>query len=400
MRVLQTTILAFAVFLVPALASAYPATSKNRGDCYTDKESAEWLTVERITVNGCANPIAKPTKYVSGIDIFVPGTSYATVDCSKVRKSVKDRAPVNEGQKDLISASNASLKDPGNADKALCVFNIIYQWAKIDGLTLMTSGSLALQVQHNRNWVIGGFAAAWIKNHAVRDLGKAQPDKETKILDWFRVHAEQTYDHVKSYNEVNNHLYWKGYALMALGTALQAKKYVELARTCFNKGIDAITDAGDADDKGYFPAELKRANLSQHYHRFALTPMLGMVALSKSIDCNFLDSDSSENRIAFSLRKGIEASQDLNIFKKKVGVAQTFEGDVVETFEGLIPLLGDDAQARAMLKKVEEYLAARGKHIIPRDPQSPGQLGGDVSYYPPPGSYLITNSALKSFCGN
>lgn len=376
-----------------ALPKGIPKTSKSSAACFLpgEKESIE-SSVARKSISSCDKPKIKPVSKIEAADEVYTDSSYSTYDCAKVRESFKLRLPTSLGLVEMLDDASEVMKDPYNpTTKAQCLLNNLHAWAEANGYS---SGS-DLQETHIRSWNVGSIAMMYLKIPVLTTLAKQQ-GKEDKILDWFQKRGDQILINANSMTHRNNHYYWRGFSLVAIGIVVKDLDMIKKSKSIFDFAINEIqTSSSDVKNKGWLAAELARGSKAQHYHMFSLKPIMGMVGLSKAVNCNFLES-AQENKLEALIRKLAEAGQDPSVFKKKTGVEQDEE---IAGPESLFTLLGDDAQAMRMIKGVENYLdSQRGFHLKPnKNGSAPGQMGGNVIYTPEPAS-VATNQKIRDYC--
>ena len=99
------------------------------------------------------------------------------------------------------------------------------QCAMTQILTLAQERSLAGKMSSNQayyvqGWVVGAVAIAYLK---IRETGIATPQETQAIAKWMRSIGEQTKSYYDGHKRVghgdsqNNHLYWAGVELAAIG---------------------------------------------------------------------------------------------------------------------------------------------------------------------------------------
>ncbi|MBK7963277.1 MAG: alginate lyase family protein [Bdellovibrionales bacterium] len=188
---------------------------------------------------------------------------------------------------------------------------------------------------------------------------------------------------------------WKGFALTDFGLVTQRDSYFKKGKEIFDIAINEITaDSSSPDENGYLPLEITRGKKAHSYHIYTLQPMLGIINLSKAINCNFLDTFDEEDRLTFLIRKLVQGRLDPSIFHRKTGQVQSS----LNAIEGLFSLLGGDAQSKRILDNTASYLVARNLKFDRGSISSKvSELGGDVSLFPAPRSIPRSNK-FRQFC--
>jgi poly(beta-D-mannuronate) lyase len=219
------------------------------------------------------------------------------------------------------NALTAFLRDvTGNADKAVkrtkpadqkqaadCALAWIATWAKADAWL----GTMAQQqAEYQRKWDLAGTALAYLK---VRKF--ASPEQRAVIEPWLIRFADAT---VKFFDNPerkrNNHWYWQGVGLAAVGLAADSRPHWERA-----KGIMADATKDIAAD-GTLPMELERGARALHYHAFSCMPVVAMAALGRAGGEDWLPlNNNAVDRLVQATVKGLA---DPTIFDKLAKVPQ------------------------------------------------------------------------------
>jgi poly(beta-D-mannuronate) lyase len=219
------------------------------------------------------------------------------------------------------NALTAFLRDvTGNSDKAIkrtkpaeqkqaadCALAWIATWAKADAWL----GTMAQQqAEYQRKWDLAGTALAYLK---VRKF--ASPEQRAVIEPWLIRFADAT---VKFFDNPerkrNNHWYWQGVGLAAVGLAADSKPHWERA-----KGIMADATKDIAAD-GTLPMELERGARALHYHAFSCMPVVAMAALGRAGGEDWLPlNNNAVDRLVQATAKGLA---DPTIFDKLAKVPQ------------------------------------------------------------------------------
>ena len=166
------------------------------------------------------------------------------------------------------------------------------------------------QAEAQRKWDLAGIALAYIKlkRFASVEDRKAIDPWLIKIADAARAHFDDT--SIKR----NNHWYWLGLAVGAVGIATDSDKHWQMAKAIMN---DA---ASDISANGTLPLELAREGRALHYHAFALMPLVTLAELgsTRGEDWNTLNDGALHRLVA----KTADGLNDPVIFDKLAGVAQ------------------------------------------------------------------------------
>ncbi len=168
-----------------------------------------------------------------------------------------------------------------------------------------------------QGWVVGAIAIAYLK---IREAGLATPQQTETIALWMQSVGEQTkqyYDaHKKAGNgdSRNNHLYWAGVELAAIGVVANDRKDFDWAMATYDNGVDQIQPDGS------LPLEMARGGRALHYHLYALAPL---VLLAEFGEANHLDLYAHANGALHRLVNfSVAGVQDPTPFVKATGVQQ------------------------------------------------------------------------------
>jgi poly(beta-D-mannuronate) lyase len=192
--------------------------------------------------------------------------------------------------------------------------NLIAAMAQQHSLTGKMSSNQAYYVQ---GWVVGAIAIGYLK---IRDAHLATPEQNKSIADWLLSNGEQT----KSYFDPrrakgtsdarNNHSYWAGVELAAIGVAANNRADFDWAVAAYDAGVKQIRPDGT------LPLEMARGRRALHYHLYALAPL---VMIAEFGEANGLDlyahSDGAIHRLADVSITGLS---DPELFAKATGVQQ------------------------------------------------------------------------------
>jgi poly(beta-D-mannuronate) lyase len=125
------------------------------------------------------------------------------------------------------------------------------------------------QAYYVRKWTLGGLALNYARVQA-----QATPAQRTVIESWFRALADGTMAHSDARKGGrNNHYYWEGLAVTAVGGVTSDPRYLDWGRKVFAHAMSQVA----AD--GSLPAEMERAGKALHYHVFAVTPLVMMASI-------------------------------------------------------------------------------------------------------------------------
>ena len=173
--------------------------------------------------------------------------------------------PVNDYLEEVARAANAWQRKRDPADAA-CALGWLEAWATQGALRgKMTTN----QSYYTRKWTLGGLALNYARVQAA-----ATPAQRKAIEDWFRTLADLTIEHADAHKGVrNNHYYWEGLAVTAVGAVTKDARYQAWGRKVFD---DAMLQV---QPDGALPHEMARAAKALHYHLYAAAPLVLMASI-------------------------------------------------------------------------------------------------------------------------
>jgi poly(beta-D-mannuronate) lyase len=224
----------------------------------------------------------------------------------------------------IVKAAD-DYRTTGSRSAAQCAMNQILALAQEHSLAGKMSSNQAYYVQ---GWVVGAIAIAYLK---IREAGLATPSEIQTVADWMKSVGEQTKGYYDSHKKVghgdsqNNHLYWAGVELAAIGVAANDRKDFDWAMATYDNGVDQIRP------DGALPLEMARGSRALHYHLYALAPL---VLLAEFGEANHLDLYAhAHGAIHRLVNFSVAGLQDPTPFVKATGVQQevpnTVTGDQI-----------------------------------------------------------------------
>jgi len=173
--------------------------------------------------------------------------------------------PVNEFL-DAVARSATAWQRKRDPQDAACALGWLQAWAAQDALLGKMSSN---QSWYTRKWTLGGLALSYARVQAA-----ATPQQRKSIEDWFRKLADLTIAHADANKGVrNNHYYWEGLAVTAVGAVTQDQAYLAWGRKVFDHAM------GQIQPDGSLPHEMARAAKALHYHLYAAAPLVLMASI-------------------------------------------------------------------------------------------------------------------------
>jgi poly(beta-D-mannuronate) lyase len=219
-----------------------------------------------------AQPCPQPPVPVRNIDVprFYADKAGSTVDPSLQAAHDQAVAPLTAFVRQVTQDADKALRRPApksQRELASCALSWIATWAKGDAWL----GTMAQQqAEYQRKWDLAGVAIAYLKLKPFAD------DAQRRAIEpWLQRWADAAVGFFDDRNRVrNNHWYWLGLGLAAVGHGTDSPKHWGLAR-----GI--MEDAGrDIAADGTLPKELERQTRALFYHVFAVVPLVVMAELA------------------------------------------------------------------------------------------------------------------------
>jgi poly(beta-D-mannuronate) lyase len=225
----------------------------------------------------------------------------------------KSSGPVKAAGQAVVAAADA-YRTTGSRPAAECALKLIDAMAKQHSLTGKMSSNQAYYVQ---GWVAGAIAIGYLK---IRDAHLETAEQDKSIAEWLVSVGEESKGYfdarvAKSTSDGrNNHLYWAGVELAAIGAAANNRADFDWAVAAYDAGVSQIRPDGT------LPLEMARGQRALHYHLYALAPL---VMIAEFGEANGLDlyshSDGAIHRLADVSIAGLANPE---FFAKATGVQQ------------------------------------------------------------------------------
>jgi poly(beta-D-mannuronate) lyase len=225
---------------------------------------------------------------------------------------------------EIVKAAD-TYRTTGAKQAAQCAMNQILTLAQEHALAGRMSSNQAYYVQ---GWIAGAIAIAYLKICAT---GTATPQPSKTIIAWLQSIGQQTIAYYEAHKKSghgdgqNNHLYWAGVELAAIGVAADNPKDFAWAMDTYSTGIDKI------QPDGTLPLEMARGSRALHYHLYSLAPL---VLLAEFGEANHMDLYARANGAIHRLvSTSVAGLQDPALFAKATNMPQevptTISGDQI-----------------------------------------------------------------------
>ena len=300
-RISLLTAFVFILALLPAGAAAQPLRSP------WDSAPVK-LTDAPYT---CPAPIhLTPDLTTSG---FYADSKGSIIDPAKWKAYEESSGPVKKLGNVAADAADA-FRATGSRQAAECVLTLIKTAAVDKALTGAMSSSQAYFVQ---GWVTGALAIAMLK---VRGSGVIDRDDTKLIADWMKTVSQQTMDYYDKRDAAapggngNNHLYWAGVQVAAVGIAGNDRKLLDWAVAAYRNGIRQITPDGT------LPEEMRRGQRALHYHLYAASPLVYIAEFGEDNGIHlYAEGDYALKKLVDRSIAGLDGS---GYFDKTTGIKQ------------------------------------------------------------------------------
>lgn len=261
----------------------------------------------------CLNIEAPPKSLATKSKYNQADSSKSTIDEDALAARDKTVQPIRNAVRALTTLAYASSEDIGTTTaRAECVLHNADRWAKAKSLTEMKTSDAYLS---RDRWIAEIALAVRIAGTHVG----ISSERKALYADWFGVVAKDT---IEAYSlrlgpksRTNNHRYWAGLSVAAIGFLLDDTEFKTWGKMSFEIG------ACQVDGFGLLPIELARGEKALDYHVYALRPLAAIMKLAEDagepVQSKCLDGFQ---RLASRTR---EALQDPADFEKLAGLRQT-----------------------------------------------------------------------------
>jgi poly(beta-D-mannuronate) lyase len=264
-------------------------------------------------------PFACPSLKHLSVDLVTDGfyrlddPTHSIIDPVRQEAYRKSSDPVKAVGLEVVKAADA-FRTTGSRAAAQCAMAQIASLAKEHALTGEMSSNQAFYVQ---GWVVGAIAIAYLK---VREASSPAPSDAASIASWFKAVGQQTRAYYDGHRKVghgdsqNNHLYWAGVELAAIGVAADDRSDFDWAVAAYDNGVRQI------QPDGTLALEMARGRRAVHYHLYALAPL---VLIAEFGEANHLNLYAHANGAIHRLVKtSVNGLLDPSPFVKATGVEQ------------------------------------------------------------------------------
>ncbi|MBB2820004.1 UNVERIFIED_ORG: hypothetical protein GGD59_003267 [Rhizobium esperanzae] len=198
--------------------------------------------------------------------------SKSSIDEDRSAEREKLVQPIRNSIRLITNIAYASSDNPQVAKaRAECVLQNVDRWASSQSLTEMRSSDAYLS---RDRWVA---EIALAVQAATRVVNLSETRRSTYGV-WFGKLARDTMEaytlRLGPKSKTNNHRYWAGLSVAAIGFLVDEPEFKSWGKTSFEIG------ACQVDENGILPAELARGNRALDYHIYALRPLAAIAKIA------------------------------------------------------------------------------------------------------------------------
>jgi poly(beta-D-mannuronate) lyase len=303
-----------------------------------------------------SGPFACPAPAPPIVDLDLPSyysdEAGAVIDLSRFQQVNERAKPVR-----LFLTQMSSIADRAHAGDrvaAHCGLDHLARWADAGALT----GAMTQQGAYEMTWTTSGLALAYLKLRNIPRLDGGQHSRVQAWLGRLAAKIRPPYDRRGRLDNRNNHAYWAGLAVAAVGVATDKEALFEWGLERYRVGLNEIAEDGT------LPLELARKGRALHYHLFALSPLVLLAELGEANGQElYAEQDGALHRL---VRRTVEAIGDRKAFAELAGAPQV-----------PLRLAGDEAGWLAPYAARFEDADVRRLAAAARPIRAP-RLGGDL----------------------
>lgn len=273
-------------------------------------------------------PVAHlPVDFVTDGFYKIGDPTHSIVDPVRMKAYRESAAPEKHDGNVVVAAADA-YRTTGSLAAARCAVAHMEANARGRALTGKMSSNQAYYVQ---GWVLGGEAIAYLK---VRDSGVVSAEQSTLILRWMKDVSRQARDYydakkAKAPDTLNNHYYWAGVELAAVGIAANDREDFKWGMSAAEQGISSILPDGT------LPNEMRRGQRALHYHLYAAGPLVTLAefGMSNGMDLYAKDGGALKHLVRVAMAGLVDPAP----FAKATGITQLVGTPSSESIEWAVP---------------------------------------------------------------
>ncbi len=249
---------------------------------------------------------------------------HAKIDSNAKKAYDSKLKPVRDFTAEVTSMANKYVASGGkDIGQAQCALQWLSTWAKEDALGKLQSRQSNLSVTR----IVAGLALAYTQ--LPTNISEFPQSNRDEIEAWLQRRAEAaiaTYeDGSERKSNLQNHRYWGGLAVAAVGVATGRKDMLDWGVESYRIGVCQI------DAKGSLPLELARGERARDYHLHALLPLIMIAELAEANGIKAYDiCDGAIHRlVSFSVEAMIDGKLIGEMAgKEQVAMAKNEDGTI------------------------------------------------------------------------
>jgi poly(beta-D-mannuronate) lyase len=217
------------------------------------------LAAASLPAIACSTPPAA----VVDIDAnsYYTDKNHSVIDPALRARNIANTKPI-EDYLGTVSKNAGSAK----TEDQRCALGWLTAWA--DGRAMLGKMSSG-QSYYQRKWTLAGLALSYARIKPV-----ATPAQQQAIESWFKALADATMTHSDAQKgKRNNHYYWEGLAVAAVGGVTGDARYLAWGRKVFDHAMSQVAEDGS------LPLEMDRATKALHYHVFSAQPLVLLASI-------------------------------------------------------------------------------------------------------------------------
>jgi Alginate lyase len=169
-----------------------------------------------------------------------------------------------------LTNGQGDATEPTDSNGA-CITENLVRWAQAEALTQMQTSDAYLA----RDRLVSEILLTLLSSSEIQSMNESD---RNVIEPWLVAIADSTiefYEHrAGDKSRLNNHRYWAGLAVGAIGFFLEKPEYINWGERSYQLGVCQV------DESGYLPLELSRGARALEYHVYSLRPLQALAALS------------------------------------------------------------------------------------------------------------------------
>jgi poly(beta-D-mannuronate) lyase len=198
---------------------------------------------------------------------YYSDSHHSVIDPVLRARNIANTQPIEDFLAEVAKGATAYQRDPkANAADGACALTWLASWA---GQRAMLGKLSSEQAYYVRKWTLGGMALSYARLKPAAGAAQRQA-----IEGWLRTLADATMAHSDAKKGGrNNHYYWEGLAVTAVGGVTGEQRYLDWGRKVFDHAM------GQMAADGSLPAEMERAAKALHYQVYATVPLAMMASI-------------------------------------------------------------------------------------------------------------------------